>query len=102
MKSIVLALMCLVLVGCCCENNTQRRGIFEDTWIGFYYPNSNNLTVHEQSGLLNSKEDCLRWVNNKKYEMNRSGFRMDDYECGKNCRQRSNYGGLYICETTER
>ena len=68
------------------------------TWIGFYYPDENNLTEHIQSSDLKSLEECRAWVNSQVPIHNPSGSGYD-YECGKNCNFDKGYG-LYICKKT--
>ncbi|MFA5889031.1 MAG: hypothetical protein WCW47_01975 [Candidatus Paceibacterota bacterium] len=69
-----------------------------DEYIGFYYPDANNLTNDIQSNtVFNSLESCRDWVGEQmsKYNPNGSGY---DYECGKNCD--TSGGKPYICEET--
>ena len=69
-----------------------------ETWIGFYYPDENNLTEHTQSAELETIEECRFWVESQIAIHNPSGFGYD-YECGKNC----NFdAGIYVCEETIR
>lgn len=69
-----------------------------NNWIGFYYPNADDLTKNTQSSKLNSIEECRVWVNTQVslYNPNREGY---DYECGKNCRFDD---GFYVCKKTIR
>jgi len=69
-----------------------------ETWIGFYYPNENNLTKHIQSPELGSLEECRAWVNSQVPIYNPSGYGYD-YECDENCKLDKNYG-LYVCKET--
>ncbi len=69
-----------------------------EVWIGFYYPDENNLSGHVQSPELNSLEECRTWVNSQVLIHNPSGYGYD-YECGKNCKFDKDYG-LYICKET--
>jgi len=69
-----------------------------DKYIGFYYPDANNLSNDIQSqDAFNSLEECRNWVDEQvsKYNSVSSGY---DYECGKNCDLSS--GKPYICEET--
>jgi hypothetical protein len=72
----------------------------EDTWMGFYYPNKNDLTRHTQSSELISIDDCRAWISSQVYIYNRSGAGYD-YECGKNCSFNQDFGA-YVCEETIR
>jgi hypothetical protein len=70
----------------------------EDTYIGFYYPDANNLTNDIQSkSTFDSLEVCRDWVDEQIniYNQNDSNY---DHECGKNC----NISGSkpYVCEET--
>jgi hypothetical protein len=69
-----------------------------ETWLGFYYPDGNNLTNHIQSPELKSLEECRTWVDSQVPIHNPSGSGYD-YECGKNCKLDKNYG-LYVCKET--
>tara|TARA_Y100000310_G_scaffold336457_1_gene421045 strand:+ start:3375 stop:3668 length:294 start_codon:yes stop_codon:yes gene_type:complete len=69
-----------------------------ETWLGFYYPDEDNLTNHTQSPELKSLEECHVWVNSQVqiHDPSGSGY---DYECGKNCKFDKDYG-LYVCKET--
>lgn len=69
-----------------------------DSYIGFYYPDANNLLNDIQSSdSFDSLEMCRDWVDEQvlKYNPDGSGY---DYECGKNCDLSG--GKPYICEET--
>ena len=68
-----------------------------ESWIGFYYPDSFDLTDYVQSPELESIEECRFWVDSQINIHNPDGSGYD-YECGKNCR----FDGVYICEATIR
>lgn len=70
----------------------------KDRWIGFYYPDYNNLINYTHSPELKSLEECRLWVENQVSIYNSSGEGYD-YECGKNCDYESG-SDLYICEET--
>ncbi len=69
----------------------------KDKFIGFYYPDINNLTNDIQSPtVFDSLDSCRNWV----YSI--AGSRKDenyDYECGKNCKLQ-NGQKPYVCEET--
>lgn len=67
-----------------------------DKWIGFYYPDADNLSNYRQSWELESYSECLEWVDDVSNGRTDTGF---DYECGKNCKPNKEWGG-YICEET--
>lgn len=72
----------------------------KDSYIGFYYPDANNLTDDIQSqNTFDTLEDCRDWVDEQMSIYNFDRANLDDYECGKNCNLR---GGQkpYICEET--
>lgn len=73
-------------------------GCSEDRWDGHVYPNRSNLPDSRHIEVFRSLEDCrdaafaeLEYLNSLQY---------GDYECGKNCRTDSRYGGILICEDT--
>lgn len=74
-------------------------GCGSDTWIGFYYPDATDLTVNTQSGTFKTKEECVDWVDGERMRLNPDRTRRDDYECGKNCKEKM---GINVCEVTER
>ena len=72
----------------------------KDTYIGFYYPDANNLTNDIQSKeTFSTLEACRDWVDEQKSIYNPSATNSDDYECGKNC-DLQNGQKPYICEET--
>lgn len=74
-------------------------GCITESWIGFYYPNGNNLSISHESPELSSYEECIDWVFELKEQMNPTGEIFDDYECGKGCSKDKSLG-LYICDET--
>lgn len=75
--------------------------IFPPTWIGFFYPDQNNLFDHKQSYELKSLEECRDWIDEMSsiYDPNNTG--MYDYECGKNCKLSDSGVGIYVCDETK-
>ncbi len=70
-----------------------------DKWVGFYYPNRADLTRYTQSPQLGSIEECRSWVNAQvPAGINSYDY---DYECGKNCKFRSDLD-INVCEETLR
>jgi uncharacterized protein YxeA len=70
----------------------------KDKYVGFFYPDSNNLNKDIQSeDTFTSLEACRDWVNEQASIYNQNGFGYD-YECGKNCDLSG--GKPYICEET--
>ncbi len=70
----------------------------KDVFIGFYYPDKNNLINDIQSeDTFDTLEACRDWVDEQvsRYNPDGSGY---DYECGKNCDLSG--GKPYICEET--
>lgn len=68
-----------------------------DKYIGFYYPNADDLTVDIQSPEFSSLEACRSWVKDQVIEYNPQGVGYD-YECAKNCD--TSWGKPYVCEET--
>lgn len=86
MKKFLVVLMLIFLCGCS----------LKDSWTAFYYPNLDNLSVYEMSPDLDSLEECRDWIDDiASYNINY------DYECGKNCKYKKDYG-MYVCEVTEK
>ena len=71
-------------------------GLGEDEWVGFVYPNKNDLTTHQEIGAYLTLADCRSAA---LATIDAGGWRGNaDYECGLNCRR----GSLpMICEKTE-
>jgi hypothetical protein len=69
-----------------------------DVWLGFYYPNQNDLSKNVQSQKLSSLEECRNWVDTQIPLYNPSGTGYD-YECGKECEYDESYD-LYLCKKT--
>jgi len=70
----------------------------KDTYVGFYYPDKNDLTYDIQSEeVFSSIGACRDWIDGQisKYNLDGSSY---DYECGKNC----DLSGRkpYVCEET--
>lgn len=70
----------------------------KDVFIGFYYPDKDNLIKDIQSeDTFDTLEACRDWVDEQVSIHNPSGIGYD-YECGKNCD--TSGGKSYICEET--
>src|SRR5215216_3938911 len=70
----------------------------KSTYVGFYYPDANNLFNDIQSETsFDSLDACRDWVDEQVsiYNPTGSGY---DYECGKNCDLSG--GKPYVCEET--
>ncbi|OGG88109.1 hypothetical protein A3G62_02450 [Candidatus Kaiserbacteria bacterium RIFCSPLOWO2_12_FULL_50_10] len=71
-----------------------------DEYLGFYYPDANNLSEDISSiATFDSLESCRDWVDEQVSIFNPDGTGYD-YECGKNCDAAS--GKPYVCEETLR
>ena len=71
----------------------------KDVYIGFYYPDANNLINDIQSDTtFDSLEICRDWVNKQVSIYNQNNSTDHDYECGKNCDLSG--GKPYVCEET--
>ena len=60
-----------------------------DVYVGFFYPNANNLIVNVMSDeTFESLSDCRVWAETMALEYAEDVLSHDngyDYECGKNC-----------------
>lgn len=75
-----------------------------DVYVGFFYPDANNLLIDVMSdGQFSSMDECRAWVNvmalERQSEIAAHGIGYD-YECGKNCDLSG--GKPFICEETLR
>lgn len=69
-----------------------------DEYLGFYYPDANNLSEDISSVTsFDSLELCRDWVEEQVTVFNPEGTGYD-YECGKNCD--TSRGKPYVCEET--
>ena len=69
-----------------------------DEYLGFYYPDANNLSEDISSvATFDSLELCRDWVDEQVSIFNPDGTGYD-YECGKNCD--TSGGKPYVCEET--
>lgn len=75
-------------------------GCLKEEWEGFVYPNKNNLSEHISIGSYKSLEECRISAINVLNKI--SSVSAGDYECGLNCKSKSDMGGLKICEETSR
>lgn len=64
-----------------------------DRWLGFVYPDRNNLLIHKVIGEYPTLNECLTAVN-------RAAGESGSYECGLNCKESETGSGLYICQRT--
>lgn len=88
MKDIITALLVVLLLGCS-----------DGKWEGFVYPNANDLTVSKNIGKFSSLEACR---DKALSELATTSILTGDYECGLNCKSRSDLGGIKVCEQTEK
>jgi hypothetical protein len=69
-----------------------------DKYIGFYYPDRDNLSHDIQStNSFQSIEECREWVYDQA-DLHNTLLGFYDYECGKNCDISG--GKPYLCEET--
>jgi hypothetical protein len=71
-----------------------------DTWEGFVYPNKNDLTQHRNLGSFSSLEACRAAAKGLLASLH--ALERGDYECGKNCDDGSQLGGIEVCKETLR
>lgn len=77
-------------------------GCSKTNWMGFYYPDKSDLTNDVRSGFrMGSLEECRSWVEDQKTKYNPNEVNIDDYECGSNCKYKSDFDG-YLCDETIR
>jgi hypothetical protein len=90
MKKVFLFIPCILLAAGCTN----------ESWTGFYYPNKSDLTVYTESPELETIEACRNWVDNQipEHALEANSY---DYECGKNCKFKSNLR-TNVCEVTIR
>lgn len=70
----------------------------KDEYLGFYYPDANNLSEDISSvSTFDSLDLCRDWVDEQISIFNPDGTGYD-YECGKNCD--TSGGKPYVCEET--
>lgn len=69
-----------------------------EEWSGYFYPNKDNLSNYQFTGLFDSLQEC-RDVTVAYGEDKGIPYSQFDYECGLNCKNKS---GLNICKETSR
>jgi hypothetical protein len=69
-----------------------------NSYIGFFYPDRNDLLEYKESIIFSSLEGCRDWALDQPqiWHVTRED---SDYECGKNCKIDSN-GPPYTCDET--
>lgn len=72
----------------------------DDKWLGFYYPDGNDLQTYKVSRELKSVEECREWVEQMQSKYNPNNDGSDDYECGKNCEESETIEDFYHCKET--
>jgi len=88
MKVFAMAILTALLAGC------------GERWEGFVYPDKTNLATHIFIGEYESLENCRASAIQNLNMLNKSA--VGDYECGLNCKIDPGFGGLRICEKTNR
>jgi hypothetical protein len=92
-NSLSILVICLIVWG-------MYSFVNADKYLGFYYPDRNNLLEEISSvKIFNSLESCREWANEQASILNPNDSEYD-YECGKNCD--TSGGKPYICEETLR
>lgn len=84
MKRLLLFTLCTWLSPGCSH---QQR------WLGFVYPDKDDLTVHRVIGEYPNLNDCLKAVN-------AAAGKRGSYECGLNCEDSGGGSGMYTCKET--
>ncbi len=90
----VLMVTILVSIASCSD---VKIPFTSDKWMATVYPDKNDLTIHRNLGEYNSLNACRDAIYTYMQDMNI--LETGDYECGKNCRQKSGMS-FYICEET--
>lgn len=90
---IALAALCAWLIG------AWLLTALRDEWSGFVYPNKDDLSRHLEIGPYPTIDACrsasLR-------ALSTTFTPPGDYECGLNCREDPQHGGIKVCKVTER
>lgn len=101
MKKILIIILIIFGVRYLYLNQVKKEG-----WTGFFYPNAEDLSRWTESDkLFDSIDSCRGWVDTQLnvYVINNPGTDIRkvnyDYECGLNCKFKSEYG-LNVCEKT--
>jgi hypothetical protein len=68
-------------------------------YIGYFYPNIDNMEYWDESGPVTSVEECKEWVDKMVVKYNATNY---DYECGKDCYKGDPYdqNNQYTCRTS--
>ena len=90
----VLLLLILPLLVVACESGGNKS-----PWMGFVYPNRNNLLIYENIGTFRNLKECRDASIARLEEL--GPLSRGDYECGKDCKP-SKYSDAFICEETLR
>ena len=69
-------------------------------WDGYAYPSRANLSQHVYVGKFDTLEACRAATQRKLLQI--SSFQAGDYECGRNCKSRSEFGSVRVCDLTTR
>lgn len=95
------AVQIIILVGLLVVIIFGASTLFEkDSYVGFYYPDANNLANNIQSlSSFETLEACRDWADAQTSIHNPDRTNLDDYECGKNCKLQAGQKP-YICEET--
>ena len=90
MKKIINLILLILLI------IVIKKLFTRNIYIGFFYPDAQNLTDWKRSGELKSLEECRDWVYSQVSYYKDNSW---DYECGKNCKYKSEFD-IYYCEET--
>lgn len=71
-------------------------------FVGYFYPNIENMDKWIESEPLGSIEECREWADKKADEYRVASNSNFDYECGKDCYKGDPYnqGVTYTCHTS--
>jgi hypothetical protein len=96
MKRLFIVLTPLLILGTGCANPTIQEST---NWMGFYYPDFNDLNEYQIKDGLHSIEECRDWVNGQQDNYNPDRSKLDDYECGTDCEYKKEFD-VYLCDKT--
>jgi len=71
-------------------------------YVGYFYPNINNLNKWVESEPMSSVDECREWADEMSDEYGVASSGDFDYECGKDCYKGDPYsqGLTYTCNTS--
>lgn len=97
----IFAIVVVIIISILIHNLLFNNNI---KYVGYFYPDKENMEDWSESDPLNSLTECQDWVNNMidLYEI--SDENQYDYVCGKDCKKEDAYnqGVSYTCRSKVR